>query len=90
MSETVLAMARNFPRWFRTSGLSATCGRWLRSRREAKRLRLTETLSLGERRFVAVVEFERKRYLLGGTAASVVLLAELDAAARDENGGDER
>ena len=53
------------------------------SRRAPRRLRLCESLPLGERRFVAVVEFERSRFLLGGTSASLVLLARL------ENGGDE-
>jgi flagellar biogenesis protein FliO len=42
-----------------------------------RRLRLCETLPLGERRFVAVVEFEQARFLLGGTSSSVVLLARL-------------
>lgn len=43
----------------------------------SRRLRLSESLSLGERRFVAVVEFEGSRFLLGGTATSVVLLSRL-------------
>lgn len=45
-----------------------------RSRRE---LRLRETLSLGERRFVAVVEYENSRFLIGGGASSVGLLTRL-------------
>jgi Flagellar biosynthesis protein, FliO len=45
---------------------------------QPKRLRLCETLALGEHRFVAVVEFERIRFLIGGTQASLVLLAPLD------------
>lgn len=48
------------------------------ARRPARRLRLAETLSLGERRFVAVVEFERARFLVGGTSASLVLLTRLE------------
>jgi len=47
------------------------------TRRPARRLRLAENLSLGERRFIAVVEFERSRFLVGGTSASLVLLARL-------------
>ncbi len=47
------------------------------SRRPAKRLRLGESLSLGDRRFVAVVEFEEERFLVGGTSASLVLLSRL-------------
>jgi len=50
-------------------------------RRPSRRLRLCESLALGERRFVAVIEFERARFLLGGTASSLVLLARLGEAA---------
>lgn len=50
------------------------------SRRAPRRLRLCESLPLGERRFVAVVEFEHARFLLGGTSASLVLLARLENA----------
>jgi flagellar biogenesis protein FliO len=46
-------------------------------RRPEKRLRLCESLPLGERRFVAVVEFEKTRFLVGGTATSLVLLSRL-------------
>ncbi len=55
--------------------------RMLRFRlRQPRHLRLCESLPLGERRFVAVVEFEHSRFLLGGTAASLVLLARLGKA----------
>lgn len=47
------------------------------SRRSPKSLRLCESLPLGERRFVAVVEFERARFLVGGTSSSLVLLSQL-------------
>jgi flagellar biogenesis protein FliO len=50
------------------------------SRRPPRRLRLCETLALGERRFLAVVEFEQARFLVGGTSASLVLLATLAPA----------
>jgi flagellar biogenesis protein FliO len=45
-----------------------------------RRLRLCESLPLGERRFVAVIEFDDARFLVGGTASSLVLLASLDGA----------
>lgn len=48
------------------------------SRRTPKGLRLCESLPLGERRFVAVVEFEKARFLLGGTPSSLVLLSRLE------------
>ncbi len=47
------------------------------SRRAPHRLHLAESLPLGERRFVAVIEFEQARFLLGGTSSSLVLLARL-------------
>jgi flagellar biogenesis protein FliO len=47
--------------------------------RPQRQLRLCETLGLGERRFLAVVEFEQQRFLIAGTASSVALLAELPA-----------
>jgi len=56
------------------------------SRRTPKQLRLCESLPLGERRFVAVVEFERERFLLGGTPSSLVLLSRL----ADSGGPSER
>jgi hypothetical protein len=36
-----------------------------------------ETLSLGERRFLAVIEFDRQEFLVGGTGNSLELLAQL-------------
>jgi flagellar biogenesis protein FliO len=50
------------------------------SRRAPRRLRLCESLPLGERRFVAVVEFEAARFLVGGTPSSMVLLSRLTDA----------
>jgi flagellar biogenesis protein FliO len=40
-------------------------------------LRLCESLPLGDRRFVAVVQFEQSRFLVGGTSSSLVLLARI-------------
>jgi flagellar biogenesis protein FliO len=51
-------------------------------RRTPKTLRLCESLPLGERRFVAVVEFEKTRFLVGGTSSSLVLLSRLGTADR--------
>lgn len=65
-----------FFRWFERA--RALWRRALLSHRPARRLRLCESLPLGERRFVAVVEFENSRFLLGGTSASLVLLARLE------------
>lgn len=49
-------------------------------RRPARRLRLSETLSLGEKRFLAVVQFQRQEFLVGGSGNSIALLAKLDAS----------
>lgn len=43
----------------------------------SRRLRLCETVALGDKRFVAVVEFEKRRFLLAGAPQSVTLLTEL-------------
>jgi flagellar biogenesis protein FliO len=68
--------------WARLEGL---WGRVLRmSRRPAKTLRLCESLPLGERRFVAVVEVEKERFLVGGTANSLVLLSRLPSLGGNE------
>ena len=61
--------------WPRARVLWERMGRM--SRRTPKRLRLCESLPLGERRFVAVIEFEQSRFLVGGTSSSLVLLADL-------------
>ena len=50
-------------------------------RRARRRLRLQETLSLGDRRFLAIVELNGREFLLGCTQASVSLLKELPGAA---------
>jgi flagellar biogenesis protein FliO len=55
-------------------------------RRAPKRLRLCESLPLGERRFVAVVEFEAERFLVGGTPSSMVLLSRLADCRKQEDG----
>ncbi len=46
-------------------------------RKDARRLRLCETLSLGNRGFVAVVGYQNQQFLVGGTSNSIVLLAQL-------------
>ncbi len=56
-------------------------------RRSPKRLRLCESLALGDRRFVAVVEFDCARFLVGGTPSSLVLLSQLaDAEEQSDRG----
>lgn len=47
----------------------------------AKQLRVAETISLGEKRFVAVVHVEGRKFLIGGGASGVALLTQLGDAA---------
>lgn len=47
-------------------------------KRMDRRLRLCEMLSLGEKRFVAVVEYGSKTFLLAGTPQNISLLHRLD------------
>lgn len=42
-----------------------------------KRLRVSETVALGEKRFVAIVSVEGREFLIGGGTAGVSLLAQL-------------
>lgn len=57
--------------------------RWLERRRSAhfaaRRLHVTETLSLGEKRFVSIIEVDGTQYLIGGSAENVQLLTRLEA-----------
>lgn len=47
------------------------------TRRRQKRLRLVESLPLGERRFVAVINVDGRDFLVGAAPQSVALLTEL-------------
>ena len=60
--------------------LSAGTRRW--GVRRQRQLRLCENLALGERRFLSVVECGQQRFLLGGSANSVVVLAEPTSEAK--------
>jgi flagellar biogenesis protein FliO len=41
-------------------------------------MRLQETVSLGEKRIVALLEIDGRRFLVGGGSSGVSLLAQLD------------
>jgi flagellar biogenesis protein FliO len=45
--------------------------------RAGRRLKLSETLSLGNRGYVAVVKYGDQQFLIGGTNSSITLLANL-------------
>lgn len=54
---------------------------WIQSQRQtqlaSKRLCLCETISLGEKRFLAVVKADGRSFLIAGTATTVSMLAHL-------------
>lgn len=56
--------------------------RWLHAKRTQqltnRRLRVAETVSLGEKRFVSILQVDGTHFLVGGAAGSVSLLAILD------------
>ena len=43
-----------------------------------KKLRVVETVSLGERRFVTIIQVEGRKFLIGGSSSNVSMLASLD------------
>jgi len=60
----------------------ASAWNWARKqtkcRQAKKRLHVRETVSLGEKRFVAVIEVDGKHFLLGGAQNSVTAIARLE------------
>jgi hypothetical protein len=57
---------------------SARIHGWFKSQQAKKRLRVCETVSLGEKRFIAVVEVDGDQFLVGGSSSSVAMLAHLE------------
>ena len=79
-------------RWSENAQIPLANGwKWLRrhskgllARPAPRRLRIVETLSLGEKRFVSIVEVDGEQFLLGGSASSVALLAKLEGGAKEQ------
>ena len=75
-----------FSMWLRLThkivfGGLARMGSLLRSRYSkpaAKRLSLSQVVSLGEKRFVAIVKVEDREFLVGGSASGLSLLSQLE------------
>jgi len=69
-------------RWRTILHWLAGAGNWARrqlgSRQARKRLRVCESVSLGEKRFVAVIEVDGEQFLVGGASSSVATLARLE------------
>lgn len=57
--------------------------------RPQRRLRVCENLQLGDHRFLSVVEFGLQRFLVGGTANSLAMLAVLPGRTDSKDGGAE-
>lgn len=69
----------------RPIGLITKAWKWIWqqqiSRSNVSRLRLENSISLGQKRFAAVIEVQGMRFLVGGGASNVELLARLDSEA---------
>ena len=49
------------------------------TRSVSRRLRIAETVSLGEKRFVSILRVDGEQFLIGGSQSNIVLLAKLEA-----------
>ncbi len=60
-------------------------------RRRPRSLRMCETISLGNRGYLAVVRYRQQEFLVGGTTNSIALLAQLasESAAEPERAEDD-
>jgi Flagellar biosynthesis protein, FliO len=63
--------------------------RWVERKRSqqlsAKRLRVAETISLGEKRTLSIVMVDGSQYLIGSSAGGVQLLTKLDEVTPDKS-----
>ena len=62
--------------------LRALVSKGLLQPKRQRRLRVSETVSLGEKRFLSIVEVDGQDFLIGGGATGVALLAHVAPAAR--------
>jgi flagellar biogenesis protein FliO len=58
--------------------------RSIKFQRRERLMRLCETLPLGEKRFLAIVQIERQRFLISATNQSVSLLRSLDSSQQSQ------
>lgn len=72
--------------WLRAA-FDRFAGLWQRGawRRERRGLRVCETLSFGNRGFLAVVRYRERQFLVGATNSSIALLAQLSPAPEPES-----
>jgi hypothetical protein len=64
------------------TGLLSRGWRWIQARQairsKGSRLQVASTVSLGEKRFAAVLQVDGQQFLVGGSSTNVVLLAQLN------------
>jgi flagellar biogenesis protein FliO len=75
--ETNERVAQSGSLFTRLVGSAIRLLRSVRVRHHKRFLRICETLPLGEKRFLALVQFERQRFLIGVTQDSIALLDRL-------------
>jgi flagellar biogenesis protein FliO len=68
------------------AGLLSRLWNWFKARQQARsctrHLHVAATASLGEKRFVALIQLDELQFLIGGGPANVVLLAQVNAKER--------
>lgn len=70
--------------WHEIRTLALQIAAWVKARAVAspkKRLRVCESVSLGEKRFIAVVQVDGEQFLVGGAPNSIAMLAQLEKPA---------
>jgi len=70
------------PHWIALRSALGMSWKWLqqrlKSQQSRKRLRVCESVSLGEKRFVAVIQVDEQQFLVGGSSSSISTLAHLE------------
>jgi flagellar biogenesis protein FliO len=89
MSEVKIQAAADGPRTFESASrlarffmLVLTLLRNIKIQRRERSMRLCETLPLGEKRFLAIVQIEHQRFLIAATNQSISLLHCLDGSSQ--------
>jgi hypothetical protein len=79
----VLPEGRSLNTLQNATGLLSCIWKWIKKQQVArsnnKRLQVAATVSLGEKRFVAVIQVDGQEFLVGGGPTNVSLLAQLGA-----------